>query len=112
MLADTAGEEDGVNSVHLGGVGSDVLDHLECQHLEYKLGLAVAVVGELVQLTGVGCLLGDSEETALLVHDVVHLIRSEILLLHHVEDGVCVHVAAAGSHDQTLKRSETHRGVD
>ena len=112
VLADSSGEEDSVDTVHLGDIGADVLDHLEGEHLEDKLGLGVSAVRELVHLPGVGSLLGNSEEAALLVDELVHLVGIEVLLLHDVEDGVGIDITAAGSHDKALERGKTHGSVD
>ena len=108
MLADTAGEDDKVDSVHLGYVGTDDFDHVVGELLEDKFGLGVAGVGEFVHVAAVGCLAGEAEEAGFLVEDFAHLVGSETFFLHEVEHGVGIDVADAGTHDHALERGESH----
>ena len=112
MLADASGEHDEVNSVHHGCKLAYVLDDTISQHLEGELASLVTGIGAGIQVTGIGRNSGNAEETAFLVHYLGHLVRSEIVLLHQIRDNVRVNAAASGSHNYSVKRGETHRGIN
>jgi Esterase-like activity of phytase len=55
---------------------------------------------------------GDTEQTGFIIQSMIEFVPVQALLPQQVNKHAWVDGAAAGAHHQTLKRRETHRGID
>ena len=112
VLADTAGESDSVNTVHCSGVSTNVLLDLIAESVSGERCTIIAGEGEVNDITGVGGLAGETDESALLVEEGVHLCGGKTFLLHEIENNRRINTAGTGTHDNTVKRGKAHGGVN
>ena len=112
VLADTAGEDNSVQTVHYSGIRADELLDLIAEHFACELSLVVAMlccVGDVAVIAGDT---GNAEEARLLVHVVAHRIGGKTQLV--CDEGDCggVNAAAACAHDNAVQGSEAHGSID
>ena len=112
VLADAAGEDNSVKSVHDSCVGADELLDLIAEHLACELRLVVAVLRRACDIAVIAGDTGNSEEAGLLVHVVAHLVGSKTQLICNEGYSGGVYAAAACSHDNAVQRSEAHGSVN
>ncbi len=111
VLADARGEGHGVHALHGSGHLGEQLGGAIVEHVHGHLAVGVTVVGTLLDVTGVGGLGGDGQQTGLLVHHGVDLVDAHAGDAVEVEHGGRVDGAAAGAHDQAVERGQAHGGV-
>ena len=80
------------------------------EHTEGEFGSFVAVLAFLVHVTHVGRT-AESLKAGLLVHEGIHFLRSEALLLHDEGNDGRVESAATGAHDHAFERSQAHARI-
>ena len=112
VLADAAGEDNSVKSVHDSSIGADELLDLIAEHLACELRLVVAVLRRACDIAVIAGDTGNSEEAGLLVHVVAHLVGSKTQLICNEGYSGGVYAAAACSHDNAVQRSEAHGSVN
>lgn len=112
VLADTAGEDNSVKSVHDSSIGADELLDLIAEHFACELSLVVAVLRRACDIAVIAGDTGNSEEAGLLVHVVAHLVGSKTQLICNEGYSGGVYAAAACSHDNAVQRSEAHGSVN
>ena len=112
VLADAAGEEDGVDAAQQQVVSADVVDQPVEEEVVCDGGVLVTGVAQAADVAHVAGLSGDAEESGLLVEEGVDLLGGEAALLLEEDDGGGVHISGAGSHDQAGQGGESHGGVD
>ena len=69
MLADAAGEDDGVHTTHSGDVAADDLLDLVVQHIQGQLCAFIAVLGGGLHVTDIAGNTGNAQQAGLLVQD-------------------------------------------
>ena len=112
VLADAAGEDNSVKSVHDSSIGADELLDLIAEHFACELSLVVAVLRRACDIAVIAGDTGNSEEAGLLVHVVAHLVGSKTQLICNEGYSGGVYAAAACSHDNAVQRSEAHGSVN
>ena len=112
VLADAAGEDNSVKSVHDSSIGADELLDLIAEHLACELRLVVAVLRRACDIAVIAGNTGNSEEAGLLVHVVAHLVGSKTQLICNEGYSGGVYAAAACSHDNAVQGSEAHGSVN
>ena len=111
MLADAAGEDDGVQLPERCVVGADVLPHAVGVDVERERGRRVAggtSLGELTEVVDAG----ETEQARLAVEHPVDLVQGPAELAVQMAVDRRVEVTGAGAHHQPLERGEPHRCVD
>ena len=111
VLADAAGEHDGVQPAHGGSVGADVLADLVGQHIHRQLGPGIAALGGGADVTVVAADAGHAQQAGLLVHHRVHFGGGHAGLLHEIAGDGGVHVTGAGAHQQAAQGGHAHAGI-
>ena len=93
ILSHAAGEDDRIGTSELSEVGSDVLLDALIVHREGEDAVLVACSHTGLDVTHIARLAGNTQDARLLIEQVVHLVGSESLLLHDIEDCSRVNVA-------------------
>ena len=112
MLADAACKDDGVHAAHGGNVAADGHFDLVVQHIAGQLCAHVAMLGGFLDVALVAGNAGNTQQTGLLVQDLVQLVAGDFQVVFQVVDHAGVQVAAAGAHHQAGQRGHAHGGVD
>ena len=118
VLAGTTGEEDDIHTTHSGSILADVLldtigVHLSYQevHLLSQTSLVVTIGNASQDVAEVAAALAYTSQTALFVQQVADALGIQVELIHQECNSTGIDIAAAGTHDKTLQRSQTHRGI-
>ena len=112
VLADAAGEDDGIHAAHCSDVSANGLLDLVVQHVGSQLCALVAGSSCLFHVTLVAGNTGDAQQAGLLVQDLVQLVAGDVQGVLQVVDHRGVQVAAAGAHHQAGQRGHAHRGIN
>ena len=111
MLADAAGEHDGIHAAHGCNVAADGLLDLVVQHVAGQLCALVAFLSSLFHIALVAGNAGNTQQAGLLVEDLVQLMAGDAQRVLQIVDHGGVQVTAAGAHHQTGQRGHAHGGV-
>ena len=113
VLADAGCESDIVHTVHGSGISTDILRYTIAERFDRECAELVAFIVALLKITEVrGLAVGESKDTGLLVEDRYDLCCGHVLFACDELDDRGIQIAAAGAHDQALKRGKTHGSVN
>ena len=114
VLADAAGEDEEVEAAHERGVGSDGFADGGAEGVDGECG--GGVVGGFAREEGlhVGFAVGEGEEAALAVEELLRgsSETERLFVAEEVDENAGVEVAAAGAHGDAAGGREAHGGVD
>lgn len=111
VLADAGGKGDGIHARHGGDHGTGLLHGLVGEHIEGEQAALVTLGGARTDVSGIVGDARDGKQTGLLVHHVVDFLVAVAALALKIAHGGRVDGTATGTHHQTVKRREAHRGI-
>ncbi len=112
VLADTAGEHQGVDARECHGDAADFAGEPVGERFEGNLCADVAFACGLRQGAHVVAESGEAEKAGFLVYKLVETVDIVAVLLADEEEDCRVDASGAGAHDEALERGEAHGGVN
>ena len=112
VLADTAGENHGIETPQRHGQGANVAGEAMNEHVQRQDRPRMSRGSRVAQLAAIVRQLGKAEKAALIVEHRVHFVEGPAGAPHEVDERAGVHVAGPGAHDQAFQRRHAHGGID
>src|SRR5450631_1473550 len=110
-LTYTGGKDHRIQLANGGNEGADVFFQTIGFNFKRQLAAYVSGIGVFDHVAAVGEASGNAHDAAFLVKDAVDLLGGEVFLLHHEGRNGRINVAAAGTHDGTFQRGQSHGRV-
>ena len=112
VLADSAGEDDGIETAHLSGISADKAFDLVDKDIQCELSAFIALCSSVADVSAVAGDPAYAEEAGFFVQQIAHLVRSEVFLVGKIGDDGRIDPAGACAHDESVQRSEAHGSVE
>ncbi len=112
VFADTAGEDEKVDSAEKGNICADCFAHGSGKDVEGEDGAGIVGLGALFECPYIALARGESVEAAAVIDQILECVGAEFFRSHKIEENAGIEIARARTHGNAAGWGEAHGGVN